>query len=389
MIRFASPHRAELQPGIALVILLFWTHSTVAFSIDDVTVLPTGTITPSDPVSIEFSISTPSEPPSLYQPTEVHIAGHNISVDLFVDSGSFQMIGTLTEIVDLGELSSGNYTYTAVLHPGHESGWGIRRVTGTFFVECLGTPTIAPLTGPTGSLPKSRYISIVPGNAGVETALRITLTQLSDFDSFVDEYRWVGPPGKCPEENQSDPGVTLVASNLQCQPYFHDWSTVDVLHVYGAEVLPDSAYALSAVAFCADSSDAESYTDPLVVVTAKWGDVVLPYADDDNGTIQPDFGDVAGVVSKFLAEPTAPTKPHAQLQPNYVLPDRPIDFKDITAAVDAFLGVSYAASISATGPCTCPSSVVCGATSCTSDSQCGDGFCINAFCTDACGRCSP
>ena len=66
---------------------------------------------------------------------------------------------------------------------------------------------------------------------------------------------------------------------------------------------------------------------------------------------QPDFIDVAGVVSKFLQEPAAPIKALAQLQPNVALPDRPVDFRDISTDVSAFLSTPYATSIDATGPC--------------------------------------
>ena len=34
-------------------------------------------------------------------------------------------------------------------------------------------------------------------------------------------------------------------------------------------------------------------------------------------------------------------------------------------------------------------SVTCGAAPCTNGLQCGTGLCIDGFCTDACGRCSP
>ena len=114
------------------------------------------------------------------------------------------------------------------------------------------------------------------------------------------------------------------------------------------------------------------------------------YHGDDPTALQPDFNDIAAMVQKFLAAPGAPIKAVAQLQPNCVFPDRPIDFKDIAAAVVAFLGTPTYAD-SNYGPCPCPPEVLCGDTLCANDLQCvghGDGFCINGFCTDPCGRCT-
>ena len=87
---------------------------------------------------------------------------------------------------------------------------------------------------------------------------------------------------------------------------------------------------------------------------------------------------------------TAPLKPTCQLQPNRVFPNRGISFKDVAKDVDAFTGTTYA-SVSF-GPCVCPSTVTCGVTACETDLQCegfGDGLCVDDFCTDQCGRCSP
>ncbi len=164
-----------------------------------------------------------------------------------------------------------------------------------------------------------------------------------------------------------------------------------MLHIYGAEIVPGSSYSVDSVLeTCSDAlGDAGSFSPPLLLSTGKWGDVGPLFAGDDPGAPQPDFNDIAGVVKKFTADPAAPIKAHAQLQPNVVLPDRPIDFKDIAAAVAAFVEVSYAVSFGATGPCACPSAVTCGDTACENDLTCAPGYCIGGFCTDACGRCTP
>ena len=70
---------------------------------------------------------------------------------------------------------------------------------------------------------------------------------------------------------------------------------------------------------------------------------------NDAGT-QLDFTDIASVVDKFTASPTAPIKARAQLQPNVPDPTKPVDFSDIASVVDAFTGADYPFA----GPTACP-----------------------------------
>jgi len=121
-----------------------------------------------------------------------------------------------------------------------------------------------------------------------------------------------------------------------------------------------------------------------MVSTGRWGDVTMPYATAE-GSSQPDFGDIAALVEKFQDGVGAVTKSQAQLQPNIVDPTAPVDFRDIAADIDAFTGTAYPY----TGPCVCPSTVLCGAAACDTEVDCADGGrCVDGFCTDACGRCT-
>jgi len=234
---------------------------------------------------------------------------------------------------------------------------------------------------------KSRYLSIVPGNPGSSVAIRVKCTSLSGYSSWDNTTRWVGIPAPYPDENSAMPGLTIDASLLECDPVFRDWSADGVVHIYGGEIVPLSTYEIQTVdASCPDLSDESCYSPPLVLHTGTWGDAVVPFADP-LGPVQPDFTDISAIVDKFLASPTAPSKPSAQLQPNTPFPERPIDFRDISACVDSFLGILYSSSYP--GPCTCPSSVTCG-TSCTSDTDCGGlGYCRGGECRDFCHRCTP
>ncbi len=238
-----------------------------------------------------------------------------------------------------------------------------------------------------------RFSAPVPTVAGVrEEVIRVRCVSLDGFPPPPTDIFYLGPPIAAPEEDTSQPGLTFTAAPLQCDPYAHGWSAEGIISAYGAEIIPGSVYEVQrAGADCADLVTNEAcWSVPLSITTAKYGDV-WPVWDWENISPQADFNDIAAVVRKFQATPDAPIKAVAQLQPNSVFPDRALDFKDIAADVTAFVGTpTYAESND--GPCACPSTVTCGVTACANDLGCvgfGDGLCVNGFCTDACGRCTP
>jgi len=273
-------------------------------------------------------------------------------------------------------------------------GWSSASGTGTLDISCEASgcrPASAPLPDPGVSEPpplRNRTLSLVPTNAGVVTALRVTPTFLDGFDASAAPTLWAGPPQIFPNEDTSyePPGDMFLASGLQCTPYFTDWGWVDLLYIYSAEILPNSTYQIQAVQeLCIDQLDNEAiYSDPLIAATGVWGDVTAPYASDLIAP-QPDFTDIAAVVAKFTAAPGSIHKASAQLQPNVVFPSRPVDFKDISAAVGAFADTPYPFA----GPCGCPPVISCNATGCANDLDCGNGLCVDGFCADQCGRCAP
>jgi len=284
--------------------------------------------------------------------------------------------------------------------------------------ECCQSPTpifVGPL--------KSRYLSLESvGTPGVRSAIRVTFVDNDAYPAINGQSLWVGPPRDDPDEDVSKPGQTFTAAGLSCAPHYHDWSTIDVLHVFGAEIVPESSYEVQLInEGCPDSLET-NYSAPLAANTGRWGDMSPPFAGQD-GSTQPDFGDIAACVRKFRAEgsrcggissgtlcasdadcgadiclPIAPIKAQAQLQPNVVHPDRAINFKDIAAAVQAFLGQPLIVALPDPGPCACPSNVICYAEPCLTDLDCtvggGEdriqyGICVNGFCADFCGRCAP
>jgi len=235
---------------------------------------------------------------------------------------------------------------------------------------------------------KNRYITLSPASFGTNSAILVRFVDIAGYPQLAGQSLWVGAPRQYPDGNVSDPARTFLGARLSCTPHYQDWSSVETLQVFGAEVVPGSSYTVEAVpAAGADPSGQIAAAGPLPVATALWGDIAVPL-DQEGATLQPDFRDVSGAVETFLGSANAPSKTRSQLLPNVVLPDRAVSFRDISGTVSAFLGTAYENLGDVTGPCTCPSAVTCGATACGSDLECGTGFCIDGFCTDACGRCS-
>lgn len=253
--------------------------------------------------------------------------------------------------------------------------------------QCVAVAAPQLLAGDVG---KSRYLSVDPAGSGSQSALRVTLENVAGFPAANGRTLWVGPPRAFPEEDSTDPLRTFTGAALQCEPYFHDWSTISELQVFGAEITPGSSYQLHAIdASCNSFVDGGfDFGPPLSTVTGKWGDAISPYFVNP-GDVQPDFLDVNAIVGKFLGNPNAPIKAAAQMQPNVVMPTLPLSFRDISAVVSSFLGGDFPSGSGITGPCDCPSAVVCSSLSCGANTDCGDGFCLDGFCTDACGRCAP
>jgi hypothetical protein len=227
--------------------------------------------------------------------------------------------------------------------------------------ECEEVPDVL-LVNPTG-LSATRFITIrVPSGAAGDTALRVQLVSLHHvappytggpsipFTSLEGQYRWVGPPVQYVESTSV--GTPFLASSLQCNPHYQDWSTVDLLHVTGSAIVPSSQYAVQNVAAaCAGfESCCTAMSEPLPIATTRWGDVEIPYSPP-SATTQPDVGDIAALVKKFQSGSGAPIKARALLAGEdafgniNIVPD--LSFSHIAACVDAFRGRPYPFTIGA------------------------------------------
>ena len=195
-------------------------------------------------------------------------------------------------------------------------------------------------------VPKNRYISFIPGNNGVDAALRIIMVDLpTPFEAFEGESRWVGPPQTFSDSETSD--ITFEASALQCEPHFMDWGGIDVLHVYGPEIVPNGSYDVQAV-HC-DYTEEANFSSAVPVDTGTFGDIIAPF-EPPSGEPQPTVLDVASVVDKVKLLPTAPPKVQVQLFPNIIDPAANVGVLDVATAVDALKELDYPFA----GPVSCP-----------------------------------
>lgn len=185
---------------------------------------------------------------------------------------------------------------------------------------------------------KNRFITLTASPNTGSMAIRVRLERypfLEDFQSFEGQVRYVGPPQVFTESSAS--GIVFVASSLQCEPYYRDWTnfkscslkpkicvtsgdcgagegscTVTVngpLHITGSTIVPNAVYhAVGLGSSCAGSeATCTDLSCPVELKTARWGDVVAPLIEP-NSNDRPDMGDVGELVDKFKDDPSAPIK---------------------------------------------------------------------------------
>jgi hypothetical protein len=217
----------------------------------------------------------------------------------------------------------------------------------------IETAVIAP------KMERSRYLSFTSLTAGRETALRVTFTSLpAPYDAWNGGQMWVGPPTEYCEnagQNLPPPGgcgpaageaPTFMASTLQCEPYYMDWSALDAVHVFHEGVVSRGTYDIQSLDLGNDPSVEDHYTFPVQITTSRWGDVVSNCATYPCGP--PDGSvdittDVTALLDKYRNALGAPVQVRADLvdYAGGVAPDQKTTIRDIVVAIDAFLGIGY------------------------------------------------
>jgi hypothetical protein len=209
--------------------------------------------------------------------------------------------------------------------------------------ECEAEAPIPPSSPPQSGFAKNRYISFVPQNPGMQTALRVTLTDLPP--AFADHEGctlWVGPPSDVSEvAGTSGPGgpndPKFKRAELQTTQHCMDWSTVGVLHVADSEIVPSAVYTVQAINCATNPLNELSYSPPLSITTSKWGDIAGGGCQAPNNAV--DMVDISCLIDKFNNRPGAPMKARSDIAPD--VPDKVVNFVDIEKIVDAFRSVLY------------------------------------------------
>ncbi len=178
--------------------------------------------------------------------------------------------------------------------------------------------------------------------------------------------RWVGKPGTFYESQGPPLSGPYRAARLQCTPFYWDWTSEPggVVIVVGAEIMPSSEYSVQTYGSSCDGCEAlcANVSTAVTMYTRRSGDVDEEY-NPPSSTNQPNAVDIAQLVNKFKNIVGAPVHARTQLQPNLPELNASVNALDIVASVDAVKGFAYPYS----GPCPCPSTVICGqpCTGCT------------------------
>jgi len=182
--------------------------------------------------------------------------------------------------------------------------------------------------------PKTAFID--PRLEGKRAAIRVKFVNLDRFPELNGQVRWVGPPSTYPDA--TTPFGEFIASQLQCEPYYADWSHAEYMHAFGDAIVPNSRYEVQIVAESCTPPllDETKFSPPVTIVTQKWGDVAEP----NGGASQPNFSDITRLVDAFRQAEGAIVKPRAQLQPQTVNPAGNVTFSDISTGVARSAGLS-------------------------------------------------
>jgi len=208
--------------------------------------------------------------------------------------------------------------------------------------------TDADCTPPATCGAKSRYITVTPGSAatagGTPSSIQVEIVSMPQFPARVGEIWWAAPEQNIP--NAPNPALRGAPLICQTMPSNAQVWTTGHLHLFGTAIVPGSTYN---VRMC--SSTGDNCSDPLLVATGKWGDVIRGFG----GGSQPNFADINSIVTKFSNLASAPSMPRADLvgvgnpgQPN--TPNQAANFADVSNDVSAFSSFPYPFTVPACGP---------------------------------------
>lgn len=250
--------------------------------------------------------------------------------------------GSVSAVVDPG---------TYFIHASRSRGWGgPYRLEVQLTLDDCRAPTVHP--DPSG-IEKNRYLTVSPPDTSEPMAIRVTFNTIHvpnppnelfalplDFSALNGRSMWVGPPQEFVEV--VFPKSMSNAAELQCEPHYMDWSGIDVINIFGPEVVPSSEYILEAVFEGCSPENEGNYSPPLIVRTSRWGDIAEPFQGPSPEPLsQPDIFDLSAAIVT-LKEPAAGlTRSRVQLQPGLLNPNKPVSVIEIGHVANAAWGTAY------------------------------------------------
>ncbi len=221
--------------------------------------------------------------------------------------------------------------------------------------ECVCEASNAPR--PDVIQAKNRYLSFNAGEPGRLQAVRVTFVDLPGAHAALNgTVLWVGPPADVSELSGKIDNTppTFKAAELGCTPTFLDWSRFGTVYVPHEGIVPGGVYDIQVVGQACELASEASFSVPLTLTQAKWGDAVGPFDGDAGSWTAPDGNvsvafDVVAILDKFSNRPGAPLKSRADIEPG--VPDQKVNITDVTRGLDAFGGQVFPFAPNTVAPC--------------------------------------
>ena len=352
-------------------VLSVWVESLGGFNTADIIIGAPGSANVSFAygsawLSAFSTVTTPTEDVGFYS-QDVFVGGNNAT-----SVGAGLVVGLVT--IDTTGMFGGTYTLKVDAALDGFSTLGLdgtpEMLNGSISFDVIGTCFPASsamveigLDAGGASVPnvKNRMLSIAAADVGRSQAIRVTFVDLpAPYQGWNGSQLWVAPPVATSENSglvDPIPGFgEFQRASLQCDSTgaFLDWGALGTVHIYHEGILPGGIYDVEVVDASCDPAAPASYSSPLTIVNARWGDVVGPF-DAGSGswrTVDNSIdvaSDVVSLLDKFSNAPTAPSKTLADLEPKQL--DFKINITDVTVVLGAFSGTAYPFTPSGPSPC--------------------------------------
>ena len=215
----------------------------------------------------------------------------------------------------------------------------------------------APSPDPRGDN-KSRFISFISNNPGLETAIQVELVDLPQFPAYNGRSWFVRSPSVYAEHTNPPMDDFLASTLWNSGRDYRDWSAsalaaqfpdadTSVVHVYDCAIVPGSVYRIrESHPVCVQGGLPVVISEPLTVTTGKWGDVIAPFYPSAG---QPAFTDINAQVMKYKRVPYSagdpptggPPQVWAMLRGDVPPVQLKTDFQDIGYAVNGYKGIAF------------------------------------------------